>query len=65
MLSVPNLIHPVFVVEFYDFCLKPLYKVRVAFSKAVHAARARAGPPGTNHGTFIAKPSGHHVHVTL
>ena len=35
------------------------YKVRVVFSKPVHA---RSGPPGLN---FTAKPSSHHVHVTL
>ena len=27
------------------------------FSKPVHAAKVRIGPPGTNHGLFIAKPS--------
>ena len=32
-------------------------KVRVAFSKPVHAARERIGPPGTNYGTFTSKPS--------
>ena len=36
-----------------------------AFSKPVHAARARIGPPGPNHGALTAKPSSHHVHVTL
>ena len=35
-----------------------------ALSKPVHAARARIGPD-PNHGTFAAKPSSHHVHVTL
>ena len=37
----------------------------VVFSKLVHAVRARGGPPGSNHGPFTAKPSSHHVHVTL
>ena len=47
-------------------CQKPIpYKVRVTFSKPVHAARARIGLPGLNYGTFTAKPSSHHVHVTL
>ena len=41
------------------------YKVRVAFSKPVHAARARIGPHGPNHGTLTAKPSSHHVLVTV
>ena len=40
-------------------------QVRVAFSKPVHAARARVGPPGPNHGAETAKPSSHHVHVTM
>ena len=39
--------------------------MRVAFSKPVHAARARVGQPSPNHGTLTAKPSSHHVHVTL
>ena len=39
--------------------------MRVAFSMPIHAARARIGPHGPNHGTLIAKPSNHHVHVTL
>ena len=34
-------------------------------TKTVHAARARVGPHGPNHGTLTAKPSSHHVHVTL
>ena len=42
-----------------------LCKVRVEFSKPVHAVRAWGGPPGTNHGLFKAKPSSHHVHSTL
>ena len=42
-----------------------LCKVRVVFSKPVHAVRAWGGPPGTNHGLFKAKPSSHHVHSTL
>ena len=47
-------------------CKKPaLCKVRVVFSKPVHAVRAWGGPPGTNHGLFKAKPSSHHVHSTL
>ena len=37
-------------------------RVRVAFSKPVHAARARGGPPGANHGP---KPSSCHVHSTM
>ena len=32
-----------------------LCKVRVVFSKPVHAVRAWGGPPGTNHGLFKAK----------
>ena len=43
----------------------PPYKVRVVFSKHVHALRARGGQPGPNHDSFTAKPSSHHVHVTL
>ena len=39
--------------------------MRVAFSKPVHAASARIGPHSPNHGTLTAKPSSHHVHVTL
>ena len=31
----------------------------------VHALRARGGQPGPNHDSFAAKPSSHHVHVTL
>ena len=47
-------------------CQKPIpYKVRVAFSKPIHAARARISPPGPNYGTFTAKHSSHHVYVTL
>ena len=47
-------------------CQKPaLCKVRVMFSKPVHAVRAGGGPPGTNHGLFKAKPSSYHVHSTL
>ena len=47
-------------------CKKPdPCKVRVVFSKPVHAVRARSGPAGTNHGLFKAKPSSHHVHSTL
>ena len=42
-----------------------LCKVRVVFSKPVHAVRVWRGPPGTNHGLFKAKPSSHHVHSTL
>ena len=42
-----------------------LYKVRVAFSKPVHAARARIGPPSRIYGTLAAKPSSYHVRVTL
>ena len=39
-------------------CQKPaLCKVRVVFSKPVHAVRAWGGPPGTNHGLFKANPS--------
>ena len=42
------------------------YKVRVVFSKPVHAARARIGPHCPNHGAFYtAKPSSHHVHITV
>ena len=37
-------------------------RVRVAFSKPVHAARARGGPHGANHGP---KPSSCHVHSTM
>ena len=40
------------------------YKVRVAFSKPVHVARTRIGPPSANHGPFKAKPSSCHVHST-
>ena len=35
------------------------------FSKPVHVARARIGPPGPNHGTLTPKPSSYHVHVNL
>ena len=42
-----------------------LYKVRVVFSKPVHVVRSEGGPPSANHGPFKAKPSSHHVHVTL
>ena len=42
-----------------------LCKVRVVFSKPVHAVRLWGCPPGTNHGLFKAKPSSHHVHSTL
>ena len=46
-------------------CHKPtLYKVRVVFSKPVHADRVRGDPFGPNHGPLTAKPSSHHVHVT-
>ena len=41
------------------------YKVRVAFSKPAHAARARIGPHGPNYGALTGKPRSHHVHVTL
>ena len=41
------------------------HKVRVVFSKPVHAVRVRGGPPGPNHDSFTAKPSSHHVHSTL
>ena len=34
-------------------------------SKPAHAARARIGPHSANHDTLTAKPSSHHVHVTL
>ena len=40
-------------------------QLRVAFFKPVHATRARSDQPGPNHGTFTAKLSSHHVHVTL
>ena len=47
-------------------CQKPTpYKVRVVFSKPVHAVRARGGSPSTNHDPFTAKPSSYHVHATL
>ena len=47
-------------------CQKPtIYQVRLVFAKHVHAVRAGGGPPGTNHGTFKAKPSSHNVCVTL
>ena len=42
-----------------------LYKVRVALSKPIHAITARIGPPGANHGSFIAKPSSCNLHSTL
>ena len=42
-----------------------LCKVRVVFSKPVHAVRPWGGPPGANHGLFKAKTSSHHVHSTL
>ena len=44
-----------------------LYKVKVVFSKPVHAVRVRGGGglPGPNHGPFTAKPSSHHVDGTL
>ena len=42
-----------------------LYKVRVVFCKPVHAVRVRGGPHNLNHDSFTAKPSSHHVHVTL
>ena len=41
------------------------YKVRVVFSKPVHAVRARGGPSSPNHDSFKAKPSSHLVYVTL
>ena len=41
------------------------YKLRIVFSMPVIAAGARIGPPGPNHGALTAKPSNHHVHVTL
>ena len=47
-------------------CQKPTpYKVRVVFSKPVHAVRARGGLPGLNHGPIKAKPSSHNVHSVL
>ena len=47
-------------------CQKPtLYNVRLVFSKLVHAVRAGGGSLGANHGLVKAKPSSHHVHVTL
>ena len=45
--------------------LSEINPLRVVFCKPVHAVRARGGPPGTNHGPFTAKPSCHHVYVTL
>ena len=33
------------------------YKMRVAFSKVVHAARVRVSLPGANHGPLPGKPS--------
>ena len=36
-------------------------KVRVVFSKPVHAVRAEGCPPSANHGLFKAKPSSYHV----
>ena len=44
--------------------MNPL-KVRVAFSKPAHAARAQIGQPGANHAAFTAKPNSYHVHSTL
>ena len=41
------------------------HKVKVGFSKPVHAARAKIGPPSPNHSALTAKPGSHHVHVTL
>ena len=41
------------------------YNMRVVFSKPVYAVRARGGLPSPNHGLFAAKPSSHHVQVTL
>ena len=45
--------------------LSEINPLRVVFCKLVHALRARGGPPGPNHGPFTAKPSSHHVYVTL
>ena len=41
------------------------YKVRVEFSNPIHTVRVRSGPPIPNNDRFIAKPSSHHVHVSL
>ena len=41
------------------------YKVRAAFPKPVHAARARVGPSVASHGPFAAKLSSCHVHSNL
>ena len=41
------------------------YMVRVVLSQPVHVVRLRDGPSGPNHGPSTAKPSSHHVHVTL
>ena len=47
-------------------CQKPTpYKVRVVFSKPVHAVRAGGGLPGLNHWPITAKPSSHNVHSIL
>ena len=39
--------------------------MRVAFTKPIHATRARIGPPGANHGPFATKASRCQVHSTL
>ena len=47
-------------------CQKPvLCKVKIVFSKPVHAVRVGGGQPGTNCGPFKVKLSSHYVHVTL
>ena len=45
--------------------LSEINRLRVVFCKPVHALRARGGPPSPNHDPFTAKPSSHHVHVTV
>ena len=42
---------------------EPHYKVRVMFSKSIHAARARITPPSNNQVPFTAKPSSCYVHT--
>ena len=41
------------------------YRMRLAFTKPVHASTARIGPPCANHGPFATKASRCHVDSTL
>ena len=45
--------------------LSEINPLRVVFCKPIHALRVRGGLPSPNHGPFTAKPSSHHVHVTV